>query len=82
MLAAEALDVADVGRAVPAGTKVWRGSMADRTKATGGRHQAAAGGTGGLLLLLHPESGFHGRAWPAKQQTQHRLGFPLSPVQK
>jgi len=39
VLEADALDVADVGRAVAA--EVWRGGMPGRTEADGGRHRAA-----------------------------------------
>lgn len=43
--------------------------MADRTEATGGGHQAADRGSGGLMLL--PEAGFYSRAGPAVPQRKH-----------
>lgn len=60
----EALNVANVGRAVPAGAEVRRGSVPSGAEAAGGRHQAADRRAGSLML--HPESWFyHCRARPA-----------------
>lgn len=67
VLEADALDVVDVGRAVTAGTEVWRGNVADRTEATRRRHPAADGRAG--RLVVHPESGFYCRARPARRCT-------------
>lgn len=64
VLEADTLDVASIGRAVTAGAEVRRGSVPGGTEATGGRHQAADRGAGGLML--HPESWFyHHGAGPA-----------------
>lgn len=73
VLEADALDVANIGRAVAAGAEVWRGSVPAGTEATSGGHHAADGGAG--RLMLHPESWFyHSRARPTSQKTATAVG--------